>query len=184
MKELLAEARRRMDGARRALDADFATVRTGRASTHLLDKVVVEAYGQDMPLNQVATINVPEARLLTVQPFDKSLMKSIEKALMEAQLGLNPSNDGQMIRLPVPPLTEERRKEYVKLVHKMAEDARIAVRNVRRDILHDIKRQEKEGELSKDEAARAGDEVQKVTDSEVRSIDEAMARKEAEILEV
>ncbi len=184
MKELLAEAKRRMDGALRALDADFATVRTGRASVHLLDKVVVDAYGSEMPLNQVATVHVPEARLLTVQPFDKSLMKSIEKALMEAQLGLTPSNDGQLIRLPVPALTEERRKEYVKLAHKMAEDARIAVRNVRRDILHDIKRQEKEGDLSKDEVARASDEVQKVTDREVKSIDEALARKEAEILEV
>lgn len=184
MKELLAEAKRRMDGALKALDADFATVRTGRASVHLLDKVVVDAYGSEMPLNQVATVHVPEARLLTVQPFDKSLMKSIEKALMEAQLGLTPSNDGQLIRLPIPSLTEERRKEYVKLAHKMAEDARIAVRNVRRDILHDVKRQEKEGELSKDEVARASDEVQKVTDREVKSIDEALARKEAEILEV
>ena len=184
MKELLAEAKRRMDGALKALEADFATVRTGRASTHLLDKVVVDAYGSEMPLNQVATVNVPEARLLTVQPFDKSLVKAIEKALMEAQLGLTPSNDGQLIRLPIPPLTEERRKEYVKLIHKMAEDARISVRNVRRDILHDVKRQEKDGELSKDEVSRASDEVQKVTDSEVKAIDEAMARKEAEILEV
>jgi ribosome recycling factor len=137
-----------------------------------------------MPLNQVATIHAPEARLLTVQPFDKSLMKSIEKALLEAQLGLTPSNDGQLIRLPVPQLTEERRKELVKLVHKMAEDARIAVRNVRRDVLNDVKRREKDGEISRDEAARAQDEVQKLTDREVKSIDEAMARKESEILEV
>jgi ribosome recycling factor len=184
VKELLADAKRRMEGALKALETDFATVRTGRASTHLLDRVTVMAYGSDMPLNQVATISVPEARLLTVQPFDKTLMKDIEKALLEAQLGLTPSNDGQLIRLPVPPLTEERRKEYVKLVHKMAEDARIAVRNVRRDSMNDVKRQEKDGDISRDEAARAQDEVQKLTDAEIKSIDEAMGRKEAEILEV
>lgn len=184
MKELLADAKRRMEGALKALETDFATVRTGRASTHLLDRVTVTAYGSEMPLNQVATIGVPEARLLTVQPFDKTLMKDIEKALLEAQLGLTPSNDGQLIRLPVPPLTEERRKEYVKLVHKMAEDARIAVRNVRRDSMNDVKRQEKDGDLSRDEASRAQDEIQKLTDAEIKSIDEAMGRKEAEILEV
>lgn len=184
MKELLADAKRRMEGALKNLESEFASVRTGRASTHLLDRVTVEAYGADMPLNQVATIHAPEARLLTVQPFDKGLMKVIEKALMEAQLGLTPSNDGQMIRLPVPELTEERRKEMVKLVHKMAEEARIAVRNVRRDVMNDLKRQEKDGDLSRDEAARGHDEVQKLTDREVKSIDEAMARKESEILEV
>ncbi len=184
MKELLADAKRRMEGALKSLENDFATVRTGRASTHLLDRVMVSAYGSDMPLNQVATISVPEARLLTVQPFDKTLMKDIEKALLEAQLGLTPSNDGQIIRLPIPALTEERRKEYVKLVHKMAEEARIAVRNVRRDIMNDVKKQEKDGDLSRDEAARAQDEVQKITDTEIKSVDDAMARKEAEILEV
>lgn len=184
MKELLADAKRRMEGALRSLDAEFASVRTGRASTHLLDRVTVPAYGSEMPLNQVATISAPEARLLTVQPFDKTLTKAIEKAIMEAQLGLTPSNDGQLIRLPIPELTEERRKEYVKLVHKMAEDARIAVRNVRRDALNDVKRREKDGELSKDEVARVHDEVQKLTDSEVKAIDEAMAKKEAEILAI
>ena len=184
MKELLADAKRRMEGAVKALEADFATVRTGRASTHLLDKVVVDAYGSEMPLNQVATVHAAEARLLTVQTFDKSLLKSIEKAIMEAQLGLTPSNDGSLIRLPVPPLTEERRKEYVKLVHKMAEDARIAVRNVRRDALQDVKRMEKDGDISKDEVSRASDDVQKITDAEVKSIDEHMHKKEAEILEV
>ena len=184
MKELLADAKRRMEGAVKALEADFATVRTGRASTHLLDKVVVDAYGSEMPLNQVATVHAAEARLLTVQPFDKSLLKSIEKAIMEAQLGLTHSNDGSLIRLPVPPLTEERRKEYVKLVHKMAEDARIAVRNVRRDALQDVKRMEKDGDISKDEVSRASDDVQKITDAEVKSIDEHMHKKEAEILEV
>ena len=184
MKELLADARRRMDGALKSLETEFGTVRTGRASTHLLDRVTVPAYGADMPLNQVATIHAPEARLLTVQPFDKGLMKVIEKALVEAQLGITPSNDGQMIRLPIPELTEERRKEMVKLVHKMAEDARVAVRNVRRDVLHEVKRREKDGELSRDEAARVQDEIQKLTDREVKSIDEAMGRKEDEILAV
>ena len=184
MKELMADARRRMEGALKSLDTEFATVRTGRASTHLLDRVMVDAYGAEMPLNQVATISAPEARLLTVQPFDKTLMKPIEKALQEAQLGLTPSNDGQLIRLPIPQLTEERRKELVKLVHKMAEDARIAVRNVRRDVLNEMKRREKDGDISRDEASRAQDDVQKLTDREVKSIDEAMARKESEILEV
>lgn len=184
MKQLIADAQRRMDGALSALEDDFQTVRTGRASATVLDKVVVDAYGSEMPLNQVAQINVPEARLITVQPFDKSLTKSIEKAIQEAQLGLTPSNDGQVIRLPVPSLTEERRKEYVKLAHKMAEDARIAVRNVRRDVLNDFKRQEKDGEITRDDVARASDEVQKITDAEVKAIDEALARKEAEILEV
>jgi ribosome recycling factor len=184
MKELLADARRRMEGALKSLETEFGSVRTGRASTHLLDRVTVPAYGSDMPLNQVATIHAPEARLLTVQPFDKGLMKVIEKALVEAQLGITPSNDGQVIRLPIPELTEERRKEMVKLVHKMAEDARIAVRNVRRDALNDVKRREKDGEVSRDEAARAQDEIQKLTDREVKSIDEAMSRKEAEILAV
>ncbi len=184
MKELMADTKRRMEGALKSLEAEFASVRTGRASTHLLDRVTVPAYGSDMPLNQVATIGAPEARLLTIQPFDKTLMKVIEKALMEAQLGLTPSNDGQMIRLPIPDLTEERRKEYVKLVHKMAEEARIAVRNVRRDTLNDLKRREKDGEISKDEVSRIQDDVQKLTDSEVKSIDEAMAKKEAEILAI
>lgn len=184
MKELLADAKRRMEGALKSLEGEFASVRTGRASTHLLDRVMVPAYGSDMPLNQVATIHAPEARLLTVQPFDKTLTKAIEKAILESQLGLTPSNDGQMIRLPIPELTEERRKEYVKLVHKMAEDARIAVRNVRRDALNELKRHEKDGEISKDEAARVQDDVQKLTDQEVKSIDTAMAAKEAEILAI
>lgn len=184
MKELLADAKRRMEGALKSLEAEFGSVRTGRASTHLLDRIMVPAYGSDMPLNQVATISAPEARLLTVQPFDKTLTKAIEKAIMEAQIGLTPSNDGQMIRLPIPELTEERRKEYVKLVHKMAEDARIAVRNVRRDTLNDLKRREKDSDISKDEASRVQDEVQKLTDSEVKSIDEAMSKKEAEILAI
>jgi ribosome recycling factor len=173
-----------MDGAVKALAIEFQTVRTGRASTGLLDRVTVEAYGTRTPLNQLATIHAPEPRLLTVQPYDRSIMAAVEKAIMESDLGLTPNNDGQTIRLPVPELTEERRKEMVRLVHKMAEEARVAVRNVRRDVLNEMKRAEKEGELSRDELSRAQDEVQKVTDAEVKAIDELMARKEAEILEV
>jgi ribosome recycling factor len=180
----LKDAKRRMEGAVRALASEFQTVRTGRASTGLLDRVTVDAYGTRTPLNQLATVNAPEPRLLTVQPYDRSIMASVEKAIMESDLGLTPSNDGQIIRLPVPQLTEERRKEMVRLVHKMAEEARVAVRNVRRDVLNDMKRAEKDGELSRDELGRAQDEVQKLTDAEVASIDDLMARKEAEILEV
>jgi ribosome recycling factor len=180
----LKDAKRRMEGAVTALSGEFASVRTGRASTGLLDRVTVEAYGTRTPLNQLATVHAPEPRLITVQPYDRSIMQSIEKAIMESDLGLTPSNDGQTIRLPVPQLTEQRRKEMVKLVHKMAEEGRIAVRNVRRDVLNDLKKAEKEGELSRDELNRAQDEVQKLTDAEVKAIDELMGRKEAEILEV
>jgi len=184
VKHDMADTKRRMEGAVKSLEAEFASVRTGRASTHLLDRVSVEAYGTQMPINQVATIHAPEPRMLTVQPFDRSLMKTIEKAILESQLGLTPSNDGQLIRLPIPALTEERRKELVRLVHKMAEEARVAVRNVRRDTLNHLKRQEKDGELSRDELGRAEDQVQKLTDAEIKEIDAMMARKEAEILEV
>jgi ribosome recycling factor len=178
------DTKRRMEGAVKALATEFQTVRTGRASTGLLDRVTVDAYGTKTPLNQLATINAPEPRLLTVQPYDRSIMSAVERAIMESDLGLTPSNDGQIIRLPVPQLTEERRKEMVRLVHKMAEEARVAVRNVRRDVLNDLKRAEKDGDLSRDELSRNQDEVQKLTDAEVKAIDDLMARKEAEILEV
>jgi len=184
VEERLKDAKRRMEGAVKALTTEFASVRTGRASTGLLDRITVEAYGTRTPLNQLATIHAPEPRLITVQPYDRSIMAQVEKAIMESDLGMTPNNDGQMIRLPVPQLTEERRKEMVRLVHKMAEDARIAVRNVRRDVLNELKRAEKDHELSRDELARAQDETQKLTDAEVKAIDELMARKEAEILEV
>ena len=184
MQERLKDAKRRMEGAVSALTSEFGSVRTGRASTSLLDRVTVEAYGTRTPLNQLATVHAPEARLITVAPYDRSIMSSIEKAIMESDLGLTPSNDGQLIRLPVPQLTEERRKEMVRLVHRMAEEGRVAVRNVRRDVLNDLKRAEKEGELSRDELSKAQDEVQKLTDAEVKAIDDLMGRKEAEILEV
>ena len=180
----MKDARRRMEGAVAALGGEFNSVRTGRASTALLDRVSVDAYGTKTPLNQLATIHAPEARLLTVQPYDPSIMASVERAIMESDLGLTPNNDGKIIRLPVPQLTEERRKELVRLIHKMAEEARVAVRNVRRDILNELKRTEKDGDLSRDQLARAQDEVQKLTDSQIKQIDDLMGRKEAEILEV
>ncbi|MEQ9092957.1 MAG: ribosome recycling factor [Miltoncostaeaceae bacterium] len=184
MQELLNEAKRRMEGAGKALENEFATVRTGRASTALLDRVTVEAYGVRTPLNQLAGVSTPDARLIVVQPYDQSIIGSIEKALMESDIGLNPSNDGKLIRLPVPPLTEERRKEMVRLVHKMAEEARVAVRNVRKDTLKDLKAEEKEGGISRDDLGRAETEVQNLTDAEVKVIDDLLAHKEAEILEV
>lgn len=184
MQERMKDAKRRMEGAAKALSTEFTTIRTGRASTALLDRVTVEAYGTRTPLNQLAGINAPESRLITVQPYDPSILGVIEKALLESDIGLTPSNDGKIIRLPVPQLTEERRKEMVRLAHKMAEEARIAVRNVRRDTLNELKRDEKDGGISRDEVSRAQDEIQKLTDAEVKTIDELLASKEAEILEV
>lgn len=184
MKQQIDDAKRRMEGAVKNLSTEFGAVRTGRASTHLLDRIQVEAYGAKTPLNQLATLHAPEPRLLTVQPFDKTLVKSIEKALQESDLGLTPSNDGQVIRLAIPQLTEERRKDLVKLVHKMAEEARVAVRNVRRDVLNDLKKLEKDGEISRDQLGRAQDDIQKLTDAEVKHVDDLMAAKEAEIREV
>lgn len=184
MKQRLDDAKRRMEGARTSLAHEFASLRTGRASTGLLDRVVVDAYGTKTPLNQVAKIAAPEARLITVQPYDKSLMKSVEKAIQESDLGLTPGNDGTTIRLSIPQPTEERRKELVKLAGKMTEDARVAVRNVRRDVLNEGKRAEKDGDLSQNELSRLQDETQKLTDAEIKQLEELLRRKEAEILEV
>jgi ribosome recycling factor len=180
----LQKARQRMDGAIEALRREFAGVRTGKASPALLDSVKVEAYGSTMPINQVGTVSAPEARMLIVQPWDKSLIKAIEKGLRESDLGLNPSNDGQVIRIPIPALTEERRKEYVKLVHKLTEEARVAVRNVRRDANDEIKHRQKDEGLSEDDIRREQGEVQKLTDQYIARIDELMKHKEAEIMEV
>jgi ribosome recycling factor len=180
----LDDAKRRMQGASRAFAHELNSVRTGRASIALLDRVHVDAYGVRTPLNQLATISAPEARMLTIQPYDRGLFQSIEKAIQESDLGLTPSNDGQTIRLAIPQLSEERRKEFVKVVGRLAEEARIAVRNVRRDVLNEVKRAEKDGEVSKNEVGRMQDEVQKLTDAEIKHIDELMHRKEAEILEV
>jgi ribosome recycling factor len=180
----LQKARQRMDGAIEALRREFAGVRTGKASPALLDTIRVEAYGSMVPLNQVGTVSAPEARMLTVQPWDRSLMKATEKALRESDLGLNPSNDGQIIRIPIPPLTEERRKEYVKLLHKLTEEGRVAVRNVRRDANDEIKHRQKDEGLSEDDVRREQAEVQKLTDQYIARIEELMKHKEAEIMEV
>ncbi len=177
-------AKERMERALEAMRREFAGVRTGKASPALLETVRVEAYGGHMPLNQVGTVSVPEPRLLTVQPWDRSLIKAIEKALQESDLGLNPSNDGSMIRIPIPALTEERRREYVRLLHKMAEEGRVAIRQARKDANDEIKQRQKDGELSEDAARREQDDVQKLTNQYVERVDELLKRKEAEVLEV
>jgi ribosome recycling factor len=182
--DVLTDAARRMDKSVEAAKHEFTTIRTGRASAALLDRVQVSTYGTKMPVNQLATISVPEPRLLTITPFDKSIMKDIERAIQESDLGLTPSNDGQVIRLPIPQLTEERRKELVKQVRHMAEEGRVAARNVRRDALHHLKKLEQDGDAGADDVHRAEDRLQKVTDEHVQRIDAALKAKEAEIMEV
>ena len=182
--ELMQDGQRRMHQAVEHARNEFNTVRTGRASAALLDRIVIDYYGQETPLKQLATINVPEPRLLTIQPFDPSSMKQIEKAIQESDLGLTPANDGKVIRLPIPQLTEERRKELVKVVRHLAEEGRIAVRNVRRDVLHHMKELVNKGEVGADEEHRGEERVQKLTDEQIKSIDDALKHKEAEILEV
>jgi ribosome recycling factor len=182
--ELLADAGERMQKSVEATRTEFATVRTGRASPHLLDRIEVDYYGTKTPLRQLANISATEARLLTVTPYDKSSIKGIEKSIMESDVGLTPSNDGSVIRLTIPELTEERRKELVKVVHGIAEQGRVAVRNVRRDIMHDLRELKKEGEVGADEEHRAETELQKLTDSHTKDIDSFLAGKEEEILEV
>ena len=177
----ISDATTRMDKSVEATQHELNTIRTGRASTALLDRVAVDYYGQQTPLNQLATLNVPEPRLLTVQPFDPSSLAAIERAIQESDLGLNPSNDGKIIRLPIPQLTEERRKELVKVARQIAEEGRVAVRNVRRDVIHHLK---EEPSIGADEERRAEDRVQKLTDDHVHRIDELLKRKEAEITEV
>ena len=176
------DLQRRMHGAVEALKHDLGGLRTGRATTTLLDPVHVEVYGSNMPLNQVATVTAPEPRLLSVQVWDKSNIGPVEKAIRSAGLGLNPINDGQLLRLPIPDLTEERRKELAKLSHQYAEKARIAIRNVRRDGMDALKQDEKKHEISEDERKRAETEVQKLTDDYIKAADEAAAHKEKEIL--
>jgi ribosome recycling factor len=180
----MKDAKRRMEGAVSALGSEFAAVRTGRASTGLLDRIQVEAYGTRTPLNQLATISAPEPRLLTVSPFDPSITSAIERAIMESDLGLTPNNDGKIIRLPVPQLTEERRKDLVKVVRHMAEEHRIAVREVRRDALRHLQELVRNGDVGDDDERRAEQEVQKLTDAHTKSIDELLKHKEAEIMEV
>jgi ribosome recycling factor len=182
--ELLEDARRRMDKSVESTAHEFNTVRTGRASAALLDRIQVDYYGQKTPLKQLATINVPEPRLLTIQAYDPGSIKTIERAIQESELGLTPSNDGKIIRLPIPQLTEERRKELVKVVRHLAEEGRVAVRNVRRDVMHDLKELVRDGEVGDDEERRAEEKAQKLTDEHVSKIDEILKGKEAEIMEV
>ncbi|HET8652074.1 MAG TPA: ribosome recycling factor [Gaiellaceae bacterium] len=179
--DLIKDASNRMDKSVEATHNELNTIRTGRASAALLDRVTVDYYGQQTPLNQLATLNVPEPRMLTVQPFDPSSLGAIERAIQESDLGLNPSNDGKIIRLPIPQLTEERRKELVKVARQIAEEGRVAVRNVRRDVIHHLKEEQSVGA---DEEHRAEERVQKLTDEHVNRIDELLKRKEAEITEV
>lgn len=180
----LDDIERRMDGAVNALMAEFAGLRTGRASASLLEPIHVEAYGARMPLNQVATINVPEPRMISVQVWDRSMAKAVERAIRESDLGLNPQADGQLIRVPLPDLSEERRVELVKVASKYAESARVAVRNVRRDGMDLLKRQEKDGDISQDDRRLYEDEIQDLTNRHVKAIDEALASKEKDIMQV
>lgn len=180
----LRETRTRMDEAVDAIRREFASVRTGKATPALLEHVKVEAYETQMPLEQLATISAPEPRLLVVQPWDKTVMNSIERALRSSDLGLNPSNDGTVIHVPIPPLNEERRKELVKVLHKMAEEGRVSLRTARRVANDDIKEQIKNGDLSEDEGHRMLDDVQKLTDDYVAKVDALLKAKEEEVLEV
>jgi ribosome recycling factor len=182
--ELIQDATRRMDKSVEAAHNEFNSLRTGRASAALLDRISVDYYGQKTPLKQLATINVPEPRLLTVQPFDPNSVRDIERAIQESDLGLQPSNDGKMIRLPIPQLTEERRKELVKVARHMGEEGRVAVRNVRRDVMHHLRELVDNGEVGSDEEHRAEERLQKLTDEHTHKIDDLLKRKEEEILEV
>ncbi len=173
-----------MEKAIDALKKEFSKVRTGRASTALLDEVRVDYYGTPTPLNQVGSLTVPEPRMIMIQPWEKNLLPEIEKAILKSDLGLNPSSDGQLIRIAIPPLTEERRKEMVKLVKRMGEDARIAIRNVRRDSNDALKKMEKEKEISEDELKRGEKDIQDLTDQYVKKVDELISSKETEVMEV
>src|SRR5262245_39505195 len=178
------DIKRRMQGALGTLKAEFAALRTGRASAHLLDPVHVEAYGQSMALNQLATVSVPQPRMISVQVWDRSMVSAIEKAILAANLGLTPSTEGQVIHLRIPELNEERRKERVKIAHKYAETARVAVRNVRRDGMDALKKQEKDHQISQDEHKRFDSDVQKATDQTIADINQMLAGKEKEIMTV
>lgn len=180
----ISEARDHMEKALDALRQEFSSVRTGKATPALLDMVRVDAYGSKMPLNQVGTVSAPEPRMLIVQPWDRSLIGPIEKAIQTAELGLNPSNDGTVIRVPIPALTQERRKEMVKTLHRLAEEGRVAIRHARQEANKDIKRLQGEHEISEDDARKQTDEVQKLTDSYIQKIEQLLKSKEAEVMEV
>ncbi len=180
----LTAAERRMQGALESLKNNFATIRTGRANPSLLDRIEVEAYGTRMDLRSVANVGVPEPRLLTVTPFDPNSLKDIERAILDSDIGLNPQNDGKMLRLPIPELTEERRRDLTRMARNMAEEGKVSVRNVRRDEMRDVHELRKEGEVSEDDERRAEAELQKLTDGYVKRVDAVLADKEAELLEV
>lgn len=183
-KEILSNLREQMNRTQEHIRREFSSIRTGRASTSLLDSIDVDYYGSSVPLNQIANVSVPEARLLLITPYDKGALGSIEKALLKSDLGLTPNNDGRVIRIPIPELTEERRKSLVKVVRRLAEDSRVALRNIRRDANDRLKKGEKNGDISEDESHRVMDEVQKVTNEYIEKIDELLKMKEAEIMEV
>lgn len=184
MQELRKKAAEKMSGAVEALKKDFTSIRTGRASLALLDGLHVDYYGTQTPISQVATLGIPESRQITIQPWEQKLIPELEKAILKSDLGLTPSNDGKTIRLTIPPLTEERRKQLVKVVKKRAEEARIAIRNIRRDIIDELKKTEKEKHLSEDDVKKFHDEVQKITNSYVDKVDDVLQHKEKEIMEV
>ena len=183
-KDLEKDIKHRMETTLDVVKKEFAGLRTGRASVSLLDPIMVDAYGSQMPLNQVASVAAPEPRMLTVQVWDKGQAKAVEKAIRESNLGLNPAVDGQLLRVPIPPLNEERREELKKVAGKYAEDGKIAIRNVRRDGNDQLKKMEKDGEISEDESRQYHDEIQKLTDSLIKQIDDALSQKQEEIMQV
>ncbi len=178
------DLKRRMDGAITSLKGEFASLRTGRASASLLDSIMIDAYGQSMPINQVGTVTVPEPRMVAVQIWDKGMVAAVDKAIRESDLGLNPIVDGTNLRIPLPDLNEERRKELVKIAHQYAESAKVAVRHVRKDGMDELKKQEKDGDIGEDDLRTGSDSVQKVTDETVKLIDSSLAQKEIEIMQV
>jgi ribosome recycling factor len=182
--DFLADAKRRMDRSIEATHHEFNSIRTGRASPALLDRITIDYYGTQTPLKSLASISAPEPRLLVVQPFDPGAIKGIERAVQESDLGLTPSNDGKVVRLPIPALTEERRKDLVKIVRRVAEDGKVAIRNVRRDVMQHLKELVVNGDVGDDEERRAEQQVQKITDDHTKSIDDLLKVKEAEIMEV
>jgi ribosome recycling factor len=182
--DLLQDAREHMEKSVDATRTKFGSVRTGRATPHLLDRINVDYYGAQTPLKQLATVSAPEARLLTVQPYDKNSIKNIERAILESDVGLTPNNDGSIIRLQIPELTEERRKDLVKVVRNLAEEGRVAIRNIRRDVMHDLRELKDAGEAGSDDEHRAEEALQKLTDEKVKELDAVLKAKEEEILEV
>lgn len=183
-KTVISSAKERMEKAISAYTRELASIRAGRANASLLDKISVDYYGAPTPINQVAGVSVPEARLLVIQPYDKSILSDIEKAILKSDLGLNPTSDGSIIRIAIPALTEERRKELVKVVKKESEEAKIAIRNIRRDANDDLKKLEKNGEITEDDLRGYSDDIQKMTDSHISKVDDITKDKEKEILEV